>query len=507
MSNMKRIVSVLVLVFCTLFAYSQNTFEKTYDKLDPASIRFALETTDNNYLFLITPSSIDFTNDYVLKVSSSGEIIGSYNYEIADGILKYLGIFKNPNNEDLFIIPALVCNNEDGMSTEIAILLLDDNMNFVDEKRCGFSDIVQDMSPVVIPSLIVFDNEIAMTAHVVLDTGGYANLYTRMGINGERLAIYIDDSYNKPYTWSSSIALIDESNKSFAVLNTKTEDFAQKLVVETIDSTMSVIKTQVVDYDNSGSTNSLSFKPIDTPVLKSINDSTLMLNLMATNFVINTHNTYDGSCLVEMNHNLEIIKTTFYFYNKRDVMVRLPLRNSFEKRDDYILSCDIINLHSYSPIYKTQCLVTKYDRDMNVIWERFVNQDEGYYYPHYVLATDDGGCLLAGYTCDEDYQNNYAYALKTDADGYLGMSEIGDVAIKPYFCYPNPANDYLHIELSPDVSCQSIEIYSIDGRLVETFHETSPQTTIDISGFNAGIYIMKIRMADGKEYSERIVKE
>ena len=73
--------------------------------------------------------------------------------------------------------------------------------------------------------------------------------------------------------------------------------------------------------------------------------------------------------------------------------------------------------------------------------------------------------------------------------------------------YPNPAKDYIKLEFSDGSDCQSIEIYSIDGRLVETFPETSHQTTIDISGLHAGMYIMKIRMADGREYAERIVKE
>lgn len=35
----------------------------------------------------------------------------------------------------------------------------------------------------------------------------------------------------------------------------------------------------------------------------------------------------------------------------------------------------------------------------------------------------------------------------------------------------------------------------------------SLQTTIDISGLNTGMYLVKLRMADGKEYEEKIVKE
>ena len=73
--------------------------------------------------------------------------------------------------------------------------------------------------------------------------------------------------------------------------------------------------------------------------------------------------------------------------------------------------------------------------------------------------------------------------------------------------YPNPAKDIVHIEFSPDVNCRAAEIYTMDGRLVETCHGASLQTTIDISSLNSGVYMLKLRMSDGKEWSERIVKE
>jgi hypothetical protein len=72
--------------------------------------------------------------------------------------------------------------------------------------------------------------------------------------------------------------------------------------------------------------------------------------------------------------------------------------------------------------------------------------------------------------------------------------------------YPNPAKDLIRIEFSDNSACQSVEIYSIDGRLVETFPETSQQTTIDISGLNAGIYIMKVKISNGKECNEKVYK-
>ena len=127
----------------------------------------------------------------------------------------------------------------------------------------------------------------------------------------------------------------------------------------------------------------------------------------------------------------------------------------------------------------------------------------------YSHVFDNMGCSSVIVPCDskEAYENSLwqgNYNFTTIIEDCESIQENDNDAI---IGYPNPAQDYVRIELSDNSACQSIEIYSLDGRLVETFPETSLQTTIDISGLNAGMYIMKIRMAEGKEYTERIIKE
>ena len=73
--------------------------------------------------------------------------------------------------------------------------------------------------------------------------------------------------------------------------------------------------------------------------------------------------------------------------------------------------------------------------------------------------------------------------------------------------FPNPVKDIFIIHFAKEADCQLIEIHSIDGRLVETFPETSPATSIDISNLTPGIFFLKVKTTDGKEYTERIVKE
>ena len=52
---------------------------------------------------------------------------------------------------------------------------------------------------------------------------------------------------------------------------------------------------------------------------------------------------------------------------------------------------------------------------------------------------------------------------------------------------------------------QSVEIYAIDGRLVKQ-HGFNPGT-IDVSGLNSGVYVMKVMSGDGQEFYTRVVKE
>ena len=77
-----------------------------------------------------------------------------------------------------------------------------------------------------------------------------------------------------------------------------------------------------------------------------------------------------------------------------------------------------------------------------------------------------------------------------------------------YSVYPNPANDCIRIELSDNASCQSVSIYSIDGRLVfETQDATAQPATINVANLKSGVYIIKVKLTDGNDYVVKIVKE
>ena len=102
------------------------------------------------------------------------------------------------------------------------------------------------------------------------------------------------------------------------------------------------------------------------------------------------------------------------------------------------------------------------------------------------------------------YDSQDIYAVVVENENY-STPEIS-ASENPFVCYPNPAKDILNINFADDNECQSVAIYSIDGRLtVETFPETSQSSTINIANLTPGLYLIKVRMSDGKEFSEKIV--
>ena len=64
--------------------------------------------------------------------------------------------------------------------------------------------------------------------------------------------------------------------------------------------------------------------------------------------------------------------------------------------------------------------------------------------------------------------------------------------------YPNPVDDVLYIKLNDDI--KEINVYNIYGIKITTVNGQQ-STTIDMSGFNSGIYFVEI---EGNIY--RIIK-
>lgn len=84
----------------------------------------------------------------------------------------------------------------------------------------------------------------------------------------------------------------------------------------------------------------------------------------------------------------------------------------------------------------------------------------------------------------------------------LGTTSVNeDIATKPIFVYPNPAQDILKIDYSDQIN--KVEIFDIIGSLAASCNDMN---YIDISKLQSGSYIVRIYSND-KIYEEKIIKK
>lgn len=86
--------------------------------------------------------------------------------------------------------------------------------------------------------------------------------------------------------------------------------------------------------------------------------------------------------------------------------------------------------------------------------------------------------------------------------GVLGLEEYTiDKSIK---IYPNPAKD--KITINADTILQSIQLYDIQGRLLQTVIENNTTTIIDLTRRASGVYLLKVTTDKGVKV-EKIIRE
>ena len=116
----------------------------------------------------------------------------------------------------------------------------------------------------------------------------------------------------------------------------------------------------------------------------------------------------------------------------------------------------------------------------------------------FVAALNAAGAV---FKMDEDNVNN-GYPVFINRIPQAVDENIADRVIS---VYPNPASGIISVGLDDNADCHSVEIFSLDGRLVKS--QNANFNAIDISSLASGLYIIKVRTEDGREYNERIVKE
>lgn len=151
----------------------------------------------------------------------------------------------------------------------------------------------------------------------------------------------------------------------------------------------------------------------------------------------------------------------------------------------------------------------------DVVTKSQYEQEEETAWVEYLLAnteenTSGGQFELTAIEKDTDYVLIAIGLNKYDETGVMKTVEFTTVGIGceeltnvTFSIYPNPASEY--VKVSSDVNIDEISVFSVDGKTVYSQSVNQQETTIDLSGFNNGIYIVRM-ISNGEVVVRRIVR-
>lgn len=147
--------------------------------------------------------------------------------------------------------------------------------------------------------------------------------------------------------------------------------------------------------------------------------------------------------------------------------------------------------------------------NLETIWDKFcitIQNDESYSRFRSKTLTD-GLMIGATHTWTSNYMGTNKFntvLLFVNDDGATNIPEM-DSQVSPVMLYPNPVNDILNLQYTPDVTPKQIELYDLRGRLVRT--QSKDLESLNLQGLPVGTYTMRVMLEDGKVFSDKVVKE
>jgi len=146
----------------------------------------------------------------------------------------------------------------------------------------------------------------------------------------------------------------------------------------------------------------------------------------------------------------------------------------------------------------------------NNLW--FVNEDNG-------IAVYNGSDWSFITTSNSGLPSDTVYQIAIDSDGTKWIATANGLAAlrlmssvesnsKPMnevVLYPNPAHDFITLEIPNALQNSTVDIINISGQVIKSFSLAKNQKLLDISNIPAGVYLVSIQM-DGNHILKKIVK-
>lgn len=128
------------------------------------------------------------------------------------------------------------------------------------------------------------------------------------------------------------------------------------------------------------------------------------------------------------------------------------------------------------------------------------------------MADISSGVCIAALTNQDSIDNNtllstlIAALHKVTIEMPVGTPNINSNMSNAIAVYPNPSNESVFIKTEEQLSNSIVELLDMTGKKISTYPMNGLETKIDVSSFEAGIYIICIRDTEGNIYHKRKIQ-
>jgi hypothetical protein len=458
-------IYMLLWIVISNFTYPQTTFEYLHQTTSDERPVDMIEDDSGN--IILSYFDLIKHNTNLIKIDNSGQVVTEFYIYEPNGRREIKDLV--PLNDSIFIGLGVYINDT---INSLWYCRFDFDLNLLYENTILVDSILN--SYYIHSTINQFNNLVVGT--VYKKEGFITDLCLfELTINGELLKNVFYNSSNPGLVSFYDILEIPNSTK-YKVFTT---GFYQKSSghIWTIDSAFNILYFNPFDWANS---QDYSVKLLD--------DDNYLLGLSKSNFVTN----YKCADLVKHSFN-EIASDSILICDQNKNIYPAPYNSV-----DFINNSDIYfggtyDLNISNPIYSTVpswLMLNKLDENLEIQWQKFYGGDV-YYVLWSILATQDGGCVMAGSRYDYQTQNQECdvYILKVNEDGMLTWTYNFPETTRQVIVYPNPGRDEIWIKAIENNL--RFDLFDINGNKILS-QPIEKEDNINTSHLQKGVYTYRI---------------
>ena len=497
-----------IMMICCLMVLATMNYGQSYDSIAhhnagwyDVDLRNMMQLRDGNILANIQLFEIDDQGQYLgdfgirlLKIAPDGAVLLDSVF-VADDDLNYFLLERNPFGEDN--IYAKVVRNLDESRCDLRISFFDDDLNFYPEKEVWVP-----LSDTVFSSLLdsyFLDEHGDIMLRYPLSMRNELHYY-RIGIDGTVKDHVVMPKDGSPINYYPAgghrFGTFNESPTEYCFWGINNADH-NTLYIHVFDSLLNLKETLTPN----GAPSNVKFEYGMRERVLDWDEETF---LVASRFD-RPYTNINGVRVTRYRKNTLEALNTCYFRTKPElsignVFIGCAFPIGLAKAGDgdlYFAYCtqDPETLYFGSP--SGQVSVVKMDANLNIIWQRFCLEPEGYArVGSELIALENGGVAVGGVVMGAPPE---LFFLVFDDEGWA----VSENAMLSQTCnvYPNPAREKVTIE---GIEAAEVMVYNALGQVVKTVRGKSEVSVADLP---SGTYSIWVKMEDGKAFSTKIVKK